>query len=83
MTIGFSTKVDERTEERELQDPGSCAHIVKDPGKVTEAYIFGPPVEALCGHIFTPSKDRKAMRISDTCNETAVTRTAGRGGGIS
>ena len=36
-SIGHSTLIEERTEERELQDPGSCAHIVKDPGKVTEA----------------------------------------------
>jgi len=81
--LGTSTLVDERTEERELQDPGSVAHIVKDPGKVTEAYILGTPVEALCGHVFTPSKDPKQLPICDTCKDIADIRTDGKGGEIS
>ena len=81
-SIGFSTLIEERTEERELQDPGSCAHIVKDPSKVTEAYILGTPVEALCGHVFTPSKDPKALPICDTCKDIADIRTDGQGGEI-
>ena len=81
--MGCSPKVDERTEERGLQDPGYCAHIVKDLGKVTEGYIFGTPVEALCGHIFTPSKDPKALPICDTCKDIADIRTDGQGGEIS
>ena len=79
---GISTLVEERTEERELQDPGSVAHIIKDPAKVTEAYILGTPVEALCGHVFTPSKDPKQLPICDTCKDIADIRTDGKGGEI-
>lgn len=81
--IGSSTLVEERTEERALQDPARCAHIVKDPGKVTEAYILGTPVEALCGHVFTPSKDPKSLPICETCKDIADIRTDGRHGDIS
>jgi hypothetical protein len=81
-SIGFSTLIEEQTEERELQDPGSVAHIVKDPGKVTEAYILGTPVEALCGHTFTPSKDPKSLPICDTCKDIADIRTDGKGSEI-
>ena len=80
--IGTSTLVEERTEERELQDPGSCAHIVKDPGKVTEAYVLGTPLEALCGHIFTPTKSPKSLPICDTCKDIADIRTDGKGNEI-
>ena len=65
-----------------LQDPGSVAHIVKDKGKVTEAYILGTPVEALCGHVFTPSKDPKSLPVCDTCKDIADIRTDGKGGDI-
>ena len=82
MTIGHSTFTEEVTEERELQDPGSVAHIVKDKGKVTEAYILGTPVEALCGHVFTPSKDPKSLPVCDTCKDIADIRTDGKGGDI-
>ena len=80
--IGTGTITEERTQERELQDPGSVAHIVKDPGKVTEAYILGTPVEALCGHVFTPSKDPKKLPVCDTCKDIADIRTDGRSGQI-
>ena len=80
--IGSSTLIEERTEERELQDPGSVAHIVKDKGKVTEAYILGTPVEALCGHVFTPSKDPKSLPVCDTCKDIADIRTDGKSGDI-
>ena len=82
-SIGSSTLIEERTQERELQDPGSVAHIVKDPGKVTEAYVFGTPLEALCGHVFVPSKNPKSLPICDTCKDIADIRTDGRGGEIS
>jgi hypothetical protein len=49
---------------------------------VTEAYILGTPVEALCGHVFTPSKDPKQLPICDTCKDIADIRTDGRGGEI-
>ncbi|TSA52089.1 MAG: DUF3039 domain-containing protein, partial [Actinobacteria bacterium] len=47
------------------------AHIVKtDPGedaasKVLEARIYGTPLEALCGHVWIPSRDPKQLPLCD------------------
>jgi hypothetical protein len=49
---------------------------------VTEAYILRTPVEALCGHVFTPSKDPKQLPVCDTCKDIADIRTDGKGGEI-
>ena len=49
------------------------AHIVKtDPGenaaaKVLEARIYGTPVEALCGHVWVPSRDPKQLPLCEAC----------------
>jgi hypothetical protein len=49
------------------------AHIVKTaPGenaaaKVLEARIYGTPVEALCGHVWVPSRDPKQLPLCETC----------------
>jgi Protein of unknown function (DUF3039) len=51
------------------------AHIVKvEPGesavaKVTEARIYGTPVEALCGHVWVPSRDPKQYPMCQKCKE--------------
>ncbi|MGB8861661.1 MAG: DUF3039 domain-containing protein [Ilumatobacteraceae bacterium] len=62
-----------RTEEvLETGEPLS-AHIVKtDPGetaaaKVLEARIYGTPLEALCGHVWVPSRDPKQLPICEKC----------------
>jgi hypothetical protein len=62
-----------RTEEvLETGEPAS-AHIVKtDPGenaaaKVLEARIYGTPLEALCGHVWVPSRDPKQLPICEKC----------------
>lgn len=81
-TVDPGTQYEERTERRELQDPESVKHIVKDPAKVTEAYIMGTPVEALCGHVFVPSRDPKSLPVCDTCKDIADLRTDGRYGEI-
>jgi hypothetical protein len=50
-----------------------CAHIVKtEPGesataKVTEARVFGTPLEALCGHVWVPSRDPKQLPLCEDC----------------
>lgn len=52
-----------------------CAHIVKtEPGenaaaKVLEARINGTPLEALCGHVWVPSRDPKQLPLCDPCRE--------------
>ena len=49
------------------------AHIVKvEPGesaaaKVLEARIYGTPIEALCGHVWVPSRDPKQLPMCEEC----------------
>jgi hypothetical protein len=51
------------------------AHIVKTlPGesaaaKVLEARINGTPLEALCGHVWVPSRDPKQLPLCQQCKE--------------
>ena len=59
-------------DEVELEEP-VMAHIVKTgPGesaaaKVMEARIFGTPIEALCGHVWVPSRDPKQLPVCEKC----------------
>jgi hypothetical protein len=70
-------KIDQEvlTEEVTELEPGDCAHIVKvDPGetaaaKITEARIFGTPVEALCGYVWVPSKNPRNMPVCQKCKD--------------
>lgn len=56
----------------ELGKP-TAAHIVKtEPGenaaaKVLEARIMGTPLEALCGHVWVPSRDPKQLPLCEEC----------------
>jgi hypothetical protein len=51
------------------------AHIVKTgpeesaAAKVLEARIYGTPVEALCGHVWVPSRDPKQLPLCQACKE--------------
>lgn len=75
----LTTTTDVRLDPRTDQDPetGSprSAHIVKtDPGesavaKVTEARIYGYPIEALCGERFVPQRDPKRLPLCAVCKE--------------
>lgn len=63
------------TEERtETGDP-LVAHIVKSgrkenaAAKVLEARINGTPVEALCGHVWVPSRDPKKLPVCQACKD--------------
>jgi len=53
----------------------AVAHIVKtEPGesaqaKVLEARIYGTPLEALCGHVWVPSRDPKQLPMCQKCKE--------------
>src|SRR6186713_1967304 len=59
----------------ERVEPGepAQAHIVKvEPGesaaaKVLEARIYGTPLEALCGHVWIPSRDPKQLPLCEGC----------------
>ena len=67
--------LDERTDEDLETGKPRVAHIVRtEPGesavaKVTEARIYGFPVEALCGERFVPQQDPKRLPLCDTCKE--------------
>jgi Protein of unknown function (DUF3039) len=68
-------RLDERTDEDLETGKPHVAHIVKtDPGesavaKVTEARIYGFPVEALCGERFVPQRDPKKVPLCQACKE--------------
>jgi hypothetical protein len=59
----------------QVPQPGepTAAHIVKTkPGesaaaKVLEARIYGTPLEALCGHVWVPSRDPKQLPLCEAC----------------
>jgi hypothetical protein len=66
-----------RPEIDEVPETGEpiVAHIVKtEPGesaqaKVLEARIYGTPLEALCGHVWVPSRDPKQHPLCEKCKE--------------
>ncbi len=69
-----------QTLEPDLQDTPQTgepvvAHIVKtEPGesaaaKVLEARIYGTPLEALCGHVWVPSRDPKQLPLCQKCKD--------------
>jgi hypothetical protein len=80
-------ELDERTDERTETGRPKVAHIVKtEPGesamaKVTEARIYGFPVEALCGERFVPQQDPKKLPLCGVCKEIYdLYRAMGDGG---
>ena len=64
--------IPELDEELQTGEP-AVAHIVKtEPGetaaaKVLEARIYGTPLEALCGHVWVPSRDPKQLPLCEKC----------------
>lgn len=79
MNSGPLTVLPARTEPltEEVLETGepAVAHIVKtDPGesaaaKVLEARIYGTPLEALCGHVWIPSRDPKQLPMCQACKD--------------
>ena len=53
--VDVDTRVDERTTDE--GDHEKLAHIVLPKSAVTEAYITGTPVTALCGKSWVPTRD--------------------------
>ena len=75
MSVGTSTIIELDVDlDLDTAEPKS-AHIVKtDPGesaaaKVLEARIYGTPIEALCGHVWVPSRDPKQLPLCEKCKE--------------
>ena len=46
------------------------AHYAES-SEVTEGYIMGTPVIALCGKVFVPSRDPLKLRVCPICKELA------------
>lgn len=47
-------------------DPAKVAHYVKKQ-RITEAVIEGTAVEALCGHVWVPSRDPQNFPVCQGC----------------
>lgn len=58
----------EEIEEKKSDDSGDFAHYA-EASKVTEAYVMGTPIKALCGKIFIPHKDPSKFPICPTCKD--------------
>ena len=68
-------RLDQRTDEDLQTGEPKVAHIVRTDrdesavAKVTEARIYGYPVEALCGQRFVPQRDPKKLPMCQVCKE--------------
>ena len=49
-------------------DEGKYAHYA-EAGSVTEGYVLGKPVVAICGEVFVPSRDPKKYPLCPICKE--------------
>lgn len=58
----------ESTSTSKSNDSEEFAHYAES-ASVTEGYIMGTPVIALCGAVFVPSKDPEKLRICPICKE--------------
>ncbi len=78
------TRTDLRPVTDEVLETGEppVAHIVKtEPGetataKVLEARIYGTPLEALCGHVWVPSRDPRQLPMCQRCKDVYETYQA-------
>ncbi|MCP4435337.1 MAG: DUF3039 domain-containing protein [Actinomycetia bacterium] len=63
------------TEETTETEDGPVAHIVKTKrgedatAKVLGARVEGTPLEALCGHVWVPSRDPKRLPMCQKCKD--------------
>ena len=75
--------LDERTDLRTTEDGDheKFAHVVVPASAVTEAYISGTPVTALCGKTWVPTRDPGRYPVCPTCKEILEMARATRGGG--
>jgi len=70
---GIRTAVEERTDSRpdlrpEPGDSERFSHYVPK-NKLMEALVNGTPVRALCGKVWTPSRDPKKYPVCPECKE--------------
>lgn len=70
--------LDQRVDPTTDGDHERFAHWVFPASAVTEALVTGTPVVALCGKVWTPSRDPKRYPVCPTCDE--IRRAGGPGG---
>ena len=79
-TTGTEVLQDERTDSRlDEGDHDRFAHYV-DKSKLTEAYVMGTPVIALCGKVWVPSRDPTRFPVCPQCKRLYDLGPEGRAG---
>jgi hypothetical protein len=63
-----STDLLERTDISDTDDSEDFAHYAES-AKVTEGYIMGTPVIALCGIEFIPHRDPLKLKVCPICKQ--------------
>jgi len=68
--MGFTDTVVETKADPKLsnEDKERFAHYA-EKDQVTESYVMGTPVVALCGKIWVPSRDPSKYPLCPTCKE--------------
>lgn len=61
-------------------DHEKLAHIVVPASAVTEAYLTGKAVTALCGKTWVPTRDPNRFQVCPSCQEILDAAKAARAG---
>jgi hypothetical protein len=62
------TLIDLSTLDSDLEDASRFAHYAEKVS-VTEGYVLGTPVLAVCGKLFIPSRDPKKFPLCPICKK--------------
>lgn len=63
--------LDAKPEAKEdINEENRVAHLA-EKNSVTEGYVLGTPVQAICGEIFVPSRDPEKFPLCPICKEIA------------
>lgn len=65
----MSTDVLEKTDSNTKESNEEHFAHYADAAKVTEGYIMGTPVIALCGKVFIPHRNPEKLRVCPICKE--------------
>lgn len=57
-------------DETDVNNSEPFAHYAES-ASVTEGYIMGTPVIALCGKVFVPSRNPEKLRVCPACKDLA------------
>lgn len=64
----MSTLLEDKTQTNDTDEDNKVAHYA-EASSVTEGYVLGTAVLALCGEIFIPSRDPEKFPICPICKE--------------